>query len=636
MLGNLKLSLKIAISIAVSTVTVCVLLVVTYVNSMSGLIADAERHALEAHMKSFRNQIATSGQHAETMSALVGGMPLVQEKFAQADRKALADQFLPVFPVLSGSYGVVQFQFLLPPATSFFRVHMPGKFGDDLSRMRHTVVATNATGKPTRGIETGVAGLGVRGMVPVSHQGRHIGTVEFGMNLGQAFLDDFKARYGVDSIMHVAEGNGFKIFASTLGKEPILSPEHLQKALAGEAQLENRMIQGASFAVYAASIKDYSGKPIGVVELAMNDSDYRASLSAARRNGILLGLLALGIGLAIAFLTARQMVSRINKVVEGVHRIAQGDLSAPIVAEGNDEVGKLALVACEMRKNLHALASDVRSHAAAVHHAAREIAQSVESQAATSMETSSSVAEITSTMEEFSASSTQIADYSQSVVDIANQTLEGSHKGSEAMQTVLLRMEDIRMDNQQSLQEIIDLGAKSKHISKVMEIINAVADQSRLIAFNAALEASSAGEAGRRFSVVAAEIRRLADSVTDSTREIEVKINEIQDSINRLVITSEKRAGGIIAGTEASAATARNLNEMVLAAGQTSTSAQQISLSTQQQKTASNQVLVALREIVTASSHNAQSIARISQISKEMSGLSEELSLVVNRFKLEG
>ena len=73
-----------------------------------------------------------------------------------------------------------------------------------------------------------------------------------------------------------------------------------------------------------------------------------------------------------------------------------------------------------------------------------------------------------------------------------------------------------------------------------MEIINTVGDQTKLIAFNAALEASSAGEAGKRFSVVASEIRRLADSVTDSTSEIESKISEIQDSISRLVITSEK------------------------------------------------------------------------------------------------
>jgi methyl-accepting chemotaxis protein len=287
-----------------------------------------------------------------------------------------------------------------------------------------------------------------------------------------------------------------------------------------------------------------------------------------------------------------------------------------------------------MRYQLHELAAKVGTHALTVNAAAKEIATAVSNQAATSSEMSASVAEITSTMEELSASSTQIAEHSKSVVDIANHTWENSKKGAEAMQVVMGKMGDIRSENQISLQEIVDLGSKSKEISKVMEIINSVADQTKLIAFNAALEAASAGESGRRFSVVAAEIRRLADSVTDSTSEIEAKIGEIQASINRLVITSEKGAIGIADGMSATANTSDRLGELVGATSQTSSAAQQISLSTQQQKTASNQVVVALREIVTASSHTAQSINLISQISLDMTSTSSELNKIVGQFKL--
>lgn len=635
MFKKLKLWAKIMVAMVASSLIVCTLLVVSNLSSMSRLIQDAERSALDAHMKSISNSIAMESKNAETMSALVAGIPLVREKFDTADRKALSELLLPGFKLLQESYGVEQFQFLRPPATSFFRVHKPEKSGDDLSLIRHTVVATNSTRKPTRGLEYGVAGLGVRGMVPVSYAGRHVGVIEFGMSFGQSFFDTFKVNNGVDAAMHMQEGKGFKTLGSTIGKEPLLPLETLNKALAGEPQLEHRNLKGVPYAIYAAAVKDFSGKPIGVVEIAMNSSSYEAALNAARRNGILLGLLALGIGTGIAFFAARHLVGQVSKVLMAVNRVAEGDLSVEIVVDGSDEISQLARATNEMRTKLHAMASEVRDHADAVNRAAQEIAGAVESQAATSTEMSSSVAEITSTMEEFSASSTQIADYSKSVVDIANQTLEGSRKGSEAMQSVLGKMDDIRSDNQRSLQEIVDLGAKSKQISKVMEIINDVADQTKLIAFNAALEASSAGEAGKRFSVVAAEIRRLADSVTDSTREIESKINEIQDSISRLVISSEKGAGGISAGTNASANTAERLNEIVYAASQTSSSAQQISLSTQQQKTASSQVLVALREIVTASSQTAQSITRISEVSKEMSGLSSNLSQVVDQFKLE-
>jgi methyl-accepting chemotaxis protein len=234
-----------------------------------------------------------------------------------------------------------------------------------------------------------------------------------------------------------------------------------------------------------------------------------------------------------------------------------------------------------------------------------------------------------------SASSTQIAEYSESVVDIARRTYENSRQGSDAMQRLVTRMEDIRSDNQSALTEIIGLGGKSKEISKIMKMINTVADQTKLIAFNASLEASSAGEAGKRFGVVAAEIRRLADSVTESTEEIEKKVGEIQESISRLVITSEKGTVGINQGMAESSSTAGFLSALVEGASETTRSAQQISFSTQQQKTASTQVVIALREIVTASSDTARSVRRISDIAQEMTQLSANLKERVGRFTLD-
>jgi len=262
-----------------------------------------------------------------------------------------------------------------------------------------------------------------------------------------------------------------------------------------------------------------------------------------------------------------------------------------------------------------------------------EVSQSM---AAAVEQMSSSVAEITSTMEELSTSSTQIADHSQSVVDVANLTLDNSRKGVDAMQHLQERMGDIYADSQQSLAEIMDLGTKSKQISRVMDLINDLADQTKLIAFNAALEASSAGESGKRFSVVASEIRRLADSVTDSTREIEDRIQEIQDSISRLVITSEKGSNSIQAGMEVSSSTAEDLNALLEAASQTSSAAEQISLSTKQQKTASSQVVIALRDIASASSHNAQSVRSITEISEDMLAMSRSLMDLVEEFQSNG
>jgi methyl-accepting chemotaxis protein len=349
-------------------------------------------------------------------------------------------------------------------------------------------------------------------------------------------------------------------------------------------------------------------------------------------------VVVLGIFILVMNLILTRLIIRPLTGLSGdMAKIGGGDLACRLdtrLLARQDEIGQLAASVVDMQAQLNALTSAVHTNVLGVEGGAREIVGAVDEQAASANQMSAAVAEITSTMEELSASSTQIAEYSRSVVDIANLTWENSKKGSQAMVQLLDRISGIRNDNELSLQEIMDLGRKSKEISKVMSLINVVADQTKLIAFNAALEASSAGEAGKRFGVVAAEIRRLADSVTDSTGEIESRINEIQDSISRLVITSEKGSVGIASGMEASTMTSSILDALVDAASQTSSAAQQISLSTQQQKTASNQVVIALREIASSSQHTVDSIKRIAAVSHGMRVSAAELNGLVGQFKL--
>ena len=635
MLKNLRLWAKIMAAMGLSIVVVVLMSTIASLRVLDTVIDQAERNQLDGHVRAVSQRIATDSRMAEALAALVAAIPVVQDRFAAGDRAGLAAQMLPPFTALSDRFGIDQFQFHTPPATSFLRLHMLAKFGDDLSGFRPTVVAANRTGQPIRGLEGGVAGLGIRGVVPVDDHGRHVGSVEFGLTIGQAFFESIKAQQGVDVALLLVDGDRVTTFASTMGSGPVMPAAVLRAAFAGAGQVVHRTVAGTPRAISVTALTDYSGKPIGVLEIAMDRSATLKALADARTSAALVALAALAVGLMLALLTARHLTTRISAVMHGVRQVAIGNLAEPIRGGGGDELGRLAAAAEEMRRQLHTLATQVRAHAAAVHAAACEIVGAVEGQAASSSQMSASVAEITSTMEELSASSTQIAEHSRSVVDIANVTWESSKKGSDAMQEVTARMGDIQEDNGSSLREILELGRRSKEISKVMTIINTIADQTKLIAFNAALEAASAGEAGRRFGVVAAEIRRLADSVTESTGEIETRVGEIQDTIGRLVVTSEKGGHSIETGMAATDTTAGRLGALVDAAHQTSRNAQQISLSTQQQKTASAQVVMALREIVTASSHTAQSLARINDISRDMSRLSGELDAMIGQFRLE-
>ncbi len=627
--ANILLGMLIAMALAVGGLTWSSL------HNLQQVIGDAERAELRQLAENMQLQIADRSARAETMAQLVASMPMVQARFAERDRDWLRETLLPVFEVQAREHGAAQFQFHLPLARSFLRLHRIDAYGDDLSGFRFSVVDANRTLEPQRGLERGVAGLGARGVVPVFHQGEHVGSVEFGMQFGQAFFDVFKAHFAVEGALYLHEENGFITFASTHGEQPLVAAEVLEAVLAGEARLERLLLDGRPTAVYLEPVLDYSGRPIGVIEVAQDRSRYTHAIAAAWIQAGIVGALALLLSLLVALWSARALATRIAGIAQGMTRVAAGDLSQPIPSAGNDELAELARAAEAMRRGLSRLVAEVEENATRVHGAAGEIAQAVEQQAASSSEMSASMAEITSTMEELSASSTQIAEYSESVVGVAKHTLDESRGGAEAMRHLVQRMGEIQRDNETALAEIVELGDKSKEISRIMEIIDTVADQTKLIAFNAALEASSAGESGKRFGVVAAEIRRLADSVTESIGEIEQKVDEIQATISRLVVTSEKGSSGIREGMDESSQTAELLNTMVEGASETNNAAQQINLSSQQQKTASGQVVEVLRDMVTTTSDTADAVRRIAETANDMTGLSATLKERVERFCLE-
>ncbi len=355
--------------------------------------------------------------------------------------------------------------------------------------------------------------------------------------------------------------------------------------------------------------------------------------SLIMKNVIIAIVIVVVLSAILTYFANRYINKPISEISSGLKNF-NNDLTKKIPVTTKDEIGELTTWFNSYVDNLHDIIKKVSDATNGINSGIGELLLSVERQATVSTEQSAAVSEITSTMEEFSASSTQIADHADSVVDIASKTWENTKRGAVAVESVLMKMNDITNDSQKSIQEIVDLGRKSREITKVMEIINTIADQTKLIAFNAALEASSAGESGKRFGVVAVEIRRLADSVMESTGEIESKINEIQESINRLVIASEKGAKGIQEGMEHSNQTAVILSGIVDDAQGTTDAAKQISLSTQQQKTASNQVVVALREIMSGAGQTSESISKIHSFSKQLTELSDNLRELVEKFRL--
>ncbi len=225
--ANILLVIGAAIVLAITTLTLVSL------NNLETLSHTAEESELRQFAGMVQSRIRDEARMAEALSTLVAAMPEVQARFAAGDRDWLVEQFRAPFLALERGFGAVQFQFHTPPAVSFLRLHKPEKFGDDLSSFRQSVVDTNRDVKPHRGLEFGVGGLGVRGVVPLSDAARHLGSVEFGMSFEQAFFDDFKADYGVEAAFYILRDGELEALASTHAGQLLLPPEAIKAAFAG-------------------------------------------------------------------------------------------------------------------------------------------------------------------------------------------------------------------------------------------------------------------------------------------------------------------------------------------------------------------------------------------------------------------
>ncbi len=224
----------------------------------------------------------------------VSKMPLVQEYFAADDRKALQEITMPIFREMKGRYGINVFHFHKKPATSFLRLQKPQKFGDDLSSFRHTVVAANITKKTVVGLEKGRAGLSSRAVVPVIHQGNHIGTVEFGLPVNDKLLMKLKEQTGANISVIVPDGNEFRYQAKTHNLSiPANKFPFLKKRMVADQVISRRVSKnGKEFVTTYGPLKDFSGNIIGILAVPV---DISAGLAQAKQIVTYINLIGLAI-----------------------------------------------------------------------------------------------------------------------------------------------------------------------------------------------------------------------------------------------------------------------------------------------------------------------------------------------------
>jgi methyl-accepting chemotaxis protein len=577
-------------------------------NRLDGVIQEAEQRELRSLQGNLIAALDAERRRGNAMGALVAMIPEVQQAFAEQDRNRLAELFVPGFKTLKAEYGIAQFQFHTPPATSFLRVHGPEKFGDDLSGFRQTVVETNRSKQPISGLERGVYGLGVRSLYPVQWQGQHIGSLEFGMSFGQDFFERFEEQYGAGAALRLREGKGFNTFASTFGDQPLLSQAAMEAAMKGEQPIENHRFAKTPLAVMGTVVRDFSGQAVGVLEVTLDRTSYIARATNARNAALFISAVTLGAGILLAFLISLTISRPIKRTAAAMGDIAEGegDLTLRLDASGRDELSELARQFNAFVSRMQLALLDVRDSARGVFETAGSIASSSEDLASRSDQAAANLQQTSAAMEEIAATVAHGADSAHQATALSASASEAASQGSAGMQALRTTMHDIDQ--------------ASSRITDIVTLIDGIAFQTNILALNASVEAARAGEHGRGFAVVAQEVRTLAERSRQAAREIR-DVTEASVKTSHIGLTKVEQASD-------------SMDKILESIGNVNDVLEEISASTREQSSAVAEVNTAVTELDTVTQQNAAMVNQTSASAARMRSLAEHLNTLIEAFEL--
>src|SRR5450830_103294 len=275
------------------------------------------------------------------------------------------------------------------------------------------------------------------------------------------------------------------------------------------------------------------------------------------------------------------------------------------------------------------LATQLGAAVGHVQSSSAELQAAATQQASGAKEQAGAMSEISTTISELGVTSRQIAESAQRVAQIAEQTAASARAGEGTVDKGQEAISGIRRQIDQVVSHMLDLGRKSQEIGAVLDIVSELAEQTNILAINATIEASGAGEAGRRFAVVAEEIRKLADRVAASTKGIRIQIEDVRGAVNTTVMATESGAKAVDAGARQFAEVALAFKQIADLVGTTTEAAREIELSTKQQATAAEQVRIAVADVAQATQETETSSAQTQQTASQLAGLSLDLRRLI-------
>lgn len=554
--------------------------------------------------------------------------PQVQAAFAARNREKLQELTLPAFKQVKEE-GIEQIQFHVPPATAFLRLHMPEKYGDDLSSFRATVVEANRQQKIVQGLEEGRGGYGFRVVAPVFYQGQHVGSAEYGMGFDKAVLQKWQQQMGgkyfiygkENSNVSWVEGKQGNLLGATEDKDNYPVEGTVIKSALDSGKMQVSYLNNDKQVGLIMPLRDYSGKVSGHIKVVLGREAVLAQLSKTLRDTVMILVLTIGIVLALVYFLLDKSLRPVSIMAADMERAGEGDLTVNFASCSKDELGRLADSFCKMIDNIRALIGKAAN-------TSRELSASGQNMSASAQQATSFVQEVANIADNLARTAQQLTEGAQHMAASADGVSRAALDGQESMGNLVRQMEDMQ-DTARGMAEVVEgLGSRSREIGRIVEVITGIADQTNLLALNASIEAARAGEHGRGFAVVAEEVRKLAEQSGKAASEISALVHEVQGETDRAVTGMSKGTAEMESGVRLVGETGNKFSHIMESIKEILGRVQEVAAATQEISASSQQVAAATGE-------QAMTVENLSSAAEELAVLATDLEEHITKFKIQ-